>query len=127
MKLKNQRVRPRNERVSNTRQRRQQHLLDVRVRSHKATQHRNRRVLVLSSKIALGLALVTGAFFGVRFGAKRLFFENPDYQLSQIQVQTMDFAARPNSQSGRAARRREHFQRESRARPRPAFAAAAGG
>src|SRR5688572_31978906 len=54
---KNQRARPRNERVSNTRQRRQQHLLDVRVRSHKATQHRNRRVLVLTSKITLVLAL----------------------------------------------------------------------
>ena len=52
MKVKNQRLRPKNERVSNTRQRRQQHLLDVRVRSHKATQHRNRRVLVLFSKIA---------------------------------------------------------------------------
>ena len=88
MKLKNQRVRPRNERVSNTRQRRQQHLLDVRVRSHKATQHRNRRVLVLLSKIALVLALGIGVFFGVRLGAKRLFFENPDYRLSQISVQT---------------------------------------
>jgi cell division septal protein FtsQ len=88
MKPKNQRLRPRNERVSNTRQRRQQHLLDVRVRSHKATQHRNRRILVLLSKIVLVLVLVIGAFFGVRFGAKRLFFENPDYQLNQIEVQT---------------------------------------
>jgi len=88
MKLKNQRVRPRNERVSNTRQRRQQHLLDVRVRSHKATQHRNRRVLVFLSKIVLVFVLVIGVFFGVRLGAKRLFFENPDYQLSQIEVQT---------------------------------------
>jgi hypothetical protein len=88
MKAKNQRLRPRNERVSNTRQRRQQHLLDVRVRSHKATQHRNRRVLVIVSKIALALVLGAGAVLGVRFGAKRLFFENPDYQLSQIEVQT---------------------------------------
>jgi cell division septal protein FtsQ len=88
MKVKNQRVRPRNERVSNTRQRRQQHLLDVRVRSHKATQHRNRRVLVIVSKVLLVLAIGIGVFFGVRFGAKRLFFENPDYQLSQIEVQT---------------------------------------
>ena len=70
------------------RQRRQQHLLDVRVRSHKATQHRNRRVLVVVSKVLLGLALCIGAVFGVRFGAKRLFFENPDYRLSQIEVQT---------------------------------------
>ena len=88
MKIKNQRARPRNERVSNTRQRRQQHLLDVRVRSHKATQHRNRRVLVVVSKIVLVLVIGIGVFFGVRLGAKRLFFENPDYQLSQIEVQT---------------------------------------
>ena len=88
MKVKNQKLRPRNQRVSNTRQRRQQHLLDVRVRSHKATQHRNRRVLVALSKIALLAALVVGLVLGVRFGAKRFFFENPDYQLSQITVQT---------------------------------------
>jgi cell division septal protein FtsQ len=88
MKLKNQRGRPRNERVSNTKQRRQQHLLDVRVRSHKATQHRNRRVLVIVSKVMLVGAVGIGIFFGVRLGAKRLFFENPDYALSQIDVQT---------------------------------------
>jgi cell division septal protein FtsQ len=88
MKLKNQRVRPRNERVCNTRQRRQQHLLDVRVRSHKATQHRNRRILVLLSKVVLALVLVAGVILGVRFGAKHFFFENPDYQLSQIDIQT---------------------------------------
>src|SRR4051812_11202144 len=88
MKVKNQKLRSRNERVSNTRQRRQQHLLDVRVRSHKATQHRNRRILVLLSKIILAVALVVGVVLGVRFGAKRFFFENPDYQLSQIEIQT---------------------------------------
>lgn len=88
MKAKNQRLRPKNERVSNTRQRRQQHLLDVRVRSHKATQHRNRRILVSLSKIALVLALGVGVFVGVRYGAKHFFFENPDYQLSQIEFQT---------------------------------------
>src|SRR5205085_10983863 len=88
MKLKNQRTRPKNERVSNTRQRRQQRLLDVRVRSHKATQHRNRRILVAVSKLALLAALVTGIVLGVRVGARRFFFENPDYQLSQIDIQT---------------------------------------
>lgn len=88
MKPKNQRLRPRNERVSNTKQRRQQHLLDVRVRSHKATRHRNRRVLVIVSKIALTGAICTALVLGIRWGAKRFFFENPDYQLSQIEVQT---------------------------------------
>jgi hypothetical protein len=88
MKAKNQPARVRNERVSNTRQRRQQHLLDVRVRSHKATRHRNRRVLVIVSKVALVAALGAAVVFGVRFGARRLFFENPDYRLTQIEVQT---------------------------------------
>jgi len=88
MKVTNQRLRPRNQRVCNTKQRRQQHLLDVRVRSHKATRHRNRRVLVIVSKIALGIAVCAGVVLGVRFGAKRFFFENPDYQLSQIEIQT---------------------------------------
>ncbi|HEV2841334.1 MAG TPA: FtsQ-type POTRA domain-containing protein [Chthoniobacterales bacterium] len=88
MKATNQRPRARNERVSNPRQRRQQHLLDVRVRSHKATQHRNRRVLVVVSKVVLIAGVGVGLYFGVRLGAKRLFFENPDYQLSQINVQT---------------------------------------
>src|SRR5436190_11462658 len=88
MRAKKQSPRARNERVSNPRQRRQQHLLDVRVRSHKATQHRNRRVLVILSKIVLLLVMVSGAVFGVRYGAKRFFFENPEYALSQIEIQT---------------------------------------
>src|SRR5450432_2732491 len=88
MKATNQRPRARNKRVSNPRQRRQQHLLDVRVRSHKASQHRNRKVLVVVSKVLLAAVICAGLYFGVRLGAKRLFFENPDYQLSQIEVQT---------------------------------------
>ena len=88
MKDSNHRLRARNERVSNPRQRRRQHLLDVRVRSHKATRHRNRRVLVIVSKLILAATVCTGLYFGVQLGAKRLFFENPDYQLSQIRVQT---------------------------------------
>jgi cell division septal protein FtsQ len=87
-RLRHEKPRPRNQRISNPRQRRQQHLLDVKVRSHKATQHRNRRVLVLLSKILLTLVLGFGLYFGARFGAKRLFFENPEYRLSQIEVQT---------------------------------------
>lgn len=83
-----ERPRARNQRVSNTRQRRQQHLLDVKVRSHKATQHRNKRLMVIASKVLLA-ALVCGAVvFGVRFGSRRLFFDNPDYRLTKIEVQT---------------------------------------
>lgn len=78
----------RNQRVSNRRQRRQQHLLDVKVRSHKATQHRNHRILVVASKLLLFVLVCGALFFGVRYGAARLFFENLDYQLTKIEVRT---------------------------------------
>ncbi|MGI8481277.1 MAG: cell division protein FtsQ/DivIB [Chthoniobacterales bacterium] len=85
---KDQRPRARNQRVSNTRQRRHQHLLDVKVRSHTASQLRNRRILVAVSKFFLAVVVCGGLYIGVRLGAKRLFFENPDYRLSQIEVQS---------------------------------------
>ena len=75
--LANERPRARNQRVSNTRQRRQQHLLDVKVRSHKATQHRNKRLLVIASKVLLGALICGGLVFGVRFGSRRLFLTTP--------------------------------------------------
>ena len=83
-----ERPRARNQRVSNTRQRRQQHLLDVKVRSHKATQHRNHRVLVITSKVLLSVLVLAGLIFGIHYGARRIFFENPDYRLSKIDVKT---------------------------------------
>ena len=83
-----QHPRTRNLRVSNRRQRRQQHLLDVKVRSRKAVQHRNRRVLVFLSKIALVIGLAAGIYLGAGAGARRFFFDNPDYQLSTIEAQT---------------------------------------
>ena len=80
--------RPRNQRLSNQRQRRQQHLLDVKVRSRSATQHRNRRIVVWLSKIALVFTIGVSLYFGVREGARRFFFENPDYQIKVINLQT---------------------------------------
>src|SRR5438045_8332661 len=89
MRLSNStRKRPRNQRVSNPRQRKQQHLLDVKVRARKATQHRNRRVLVFISKILLAAAICAGIYFGARIGMRRFFFENPEYRLARIDVQT---------------------------------------
>jgi len=83
-----QRPRARNQRLSSFRQRRQQHLLDVKVRSRKAVQHRNRKFLVVFSKIALVIALIAAIYVGARFAAKRFFIDNPDYKLSAIEVQT---------------------------------------
>lgn len=79
---------PRNQRMTRPRQRRQQHLLDVKVRSRTASQHRNRRLLVVASKLALLIAVAGGACLGLREGARRLFFNNPDYRLTTIDVQS---------------------------------------
>src|SRR5437868_5295146 len=82
------RPRARNQRLSSFRQRRQQHLLDVKVRSRKAVQHRNRKFLGVFSKIALVIALIAVIYVGGRVAAKRFFIDNPDYKLSTIEVQT---------------------------------------
>jgi cell division septal protein FtsQ len=86
--LKRKQTRAANQRLSTRRQRRQQHLLDVRVRSQRVSHHRNRRVLVLLSKGVLGVALCAGMYYGARQGLSRFFFDNPDYRLSMIAVQT---------------------------------------
>jgi cell division protein FtsQ len=83
-----QRPRVRNRRVSTFRQRRQQHLLDVKVRSRTAVQHRNRKFLVAFSKVALVIALAAAIYVGGRIAAKRFFIDNPDYKLTNIEVQT---------------------------------------
>ena len=87
-RVANERPRVRNQRVSNTKQRRNQHLLDVKVRSHTATQHRNHRILVIASKVLLAIAICAGIVYGIRYGSERLFFDNPDYRLTNISVQT---------------------------------------
>jgi cell division septal protein FtsQ len=88
MKAKRSSPRPRNQRASNGRQRRQQHLLDVKVRSRSASQHRNRRIVVVLSKFGLFVVIIIGLYFGGRRLADRFFFENPDYRVSTIDVQT---------------------------------------
>src|SRR5438132_2507300 len=80
--------RSRNRRVSNVRQRRQQHLLDVKVRSRRATQHRVRRAMGVLSKVILTAVIVAAAYLGVRAAARRLFVENPAFQLKTIELQT---------------------------------------
>jgi cell division septal protein FtsQ len=88
MRRAQRRSQSRNRRVSNMRQRRQQHLLDVRVRSRKAAQHRARRALAVLSRVILLAAVCAAIYAGTREAARRLFFENPDYQLKTIEFQT---------------------------------------
>src|ERR1043166_1575146 len=88
MSFRQRTSRTRNRRLSNVRQRRQQHLLDVKVRSRRATQNRLRSAMGLVWKMALFLILCAGGFVGAREAAKRLFFQNPDYQVKTIELQT---------------------------------------
>lgn len=80
------RLRKQNKRASTSRQRKQQHLLDVKVRAKKASARRTRGVLLAVA----GFILVASVLAGVVFGAKRalnaLFFANADYALKTIDV-----------------------------------------
>ncbi len=79
-------VRKQNKRASSTRQRKHQHLLDVKVRAKNAAARRTQNVLLT----VCGLVLVASVLGGVAFGAKRvlnsLFFANSDYALKTIEV-----------------------------------------
>jgi cell division septal protein FtsQ len=75
-----------NRRTSTRRQRRDQHLLDVKVRSQKATQQRNRRIMTVFCTLTI---LITGAvalYRGGRAAMKHFLWENPDYQIAEIEV-----------------------------------------
>src|SRR5262249_18755109 len=78
----------RNRRLSNVRQRRQQHLLDVKVRSRRATQHRVRSAMGLVWRVGLFVIFCAAAYAGGREAVRRLFFENPDYHVQTIELQT---------------------------------------
>src|SRR5262249_7867335 len=77
-----------NRRVSTSRQRRQQHLLDVKVRARRASHHRNRRILLFVTKLVLMVGICAGLYYGVRLGLSRFFFDNPDYRVSTIGIRT---------------------------------------
>jgi hypothetical protein len=78
----------RNRRLSNVRQRRQQHLLDVKVRSRRATQHRIRSAMGVLWKLTFVVIFCGAAYVGGREAVKRLFFENPEYHVQTIELQT---------------------------------------
>ncbi len=78
----------RNQRVSSSRHRRQQHLLEVTVRHDKAAAKRARTIFNFTWKTLLVCATVSGVVFGVREGYRRLFWENPDLFLKELRVST---------------------------------------
>ncbi len=82
------RAQPRNQRVSSRKQRKQQHLLDVKVRYRAATRQRNRRALVWFSWLFLFCAAVGGIGYGGREALRRFFWQNPDYNLKAVKIHT---------------------------------------
>jgi cell division protein FtsQ len=79
-------VRKQNKRASSTRQRKHQHLLDVKVRAKNVAARRMQNVLLT----LCGLVLIASVLGGIAFGAKRvlnaLCFANADYALKTIEV-----------------------------------------
>jgi len=78
----------RNQRVSNKKQRKQQHLLEVTVRQEIAVSQRNRAIFSYSWRILLAVALVAGAWIGGREALRTFVWENPDYYLTDLRVTT---------------------------------------
>lgn len=75
-----------NQRLSTTRQRKQQHLLEVKVRSHKFKQQRNRKVLNALFKIILLASLAGGTWYGGRECLNRFLWRNTDYNLTTVEI-----------------------------------------
>jgi cell division septal protein FtsQ len=88
MSFRQRTSRTRNRRLSNVRQRRQQHLLDVKVRSRRATQYRIRSAMGVMWKVLIFAALCAAGYAGAREAVRRLVFENPDYHVQTIELQT---------------------------------------
>lgn len=82
------RVQPRNQRVSSRKQRKQQHLLDVKVRSRAANRQRNRRVVAWISALFLTCTAIGGAWYGGRKALRHYFWQNPEYNLTEVEIHT---------------------------------------
>jgi len=78
----------RNQRASTRKHRKQQHLLDVTVRSRKASQQRNRRIVAWFCSLILFAGIIGGAVYGARKGLQKFFWDNPDYNLAEIEIKT---------------------------------------
>lgn len=77
-----------NKRVSNKRQRKQKHLLDVKLRESKERSRRFRAVSGFICKVILFGMIAGGLWFGGKEGLRRFVWENPDYFLKEINFTT---------------------------------------
>jgi len=76
----------RNQRLSTSRQRKQQHLLDVKVRSYKFKQQRNRQAVLGLCKIVLVLSGIAAVYYGGRECLNRFLWKNPDYNVTNVEI-----------------------------------------
>ncbi|MGA3169932.1 MAG: FtsQ-type POTRA domain-containing protein [Chthoniobacteraceae bacterium] len=79
---------PGNRRVTSRKQRKQQHLLDVKVRSRAATRQRNRSLLAFLSGALLFCAAIGGVWYGGRAALRKYFWQNPEYNLAEVEIHT---------------------------------------
>ena len=77
-----------NRRLSTTRQRRQQHLLDVKVRARRASARRLQKGFFVLSLLLILLSLLGAGLFGAQRLLNALFFTNPDYAIHSVEVTT---------------------------------------
>jgi cell division septal protein FtsQ len=75
-----------NRRLSTTRQRRQQHLLDVKVRARRASARRLQKGFLVLSLLLILLSLLGAGLFGAQRLLNSLFFTNPDYAIHSVEV-----------------------------------------
>jgi cell division protein FtsQ len=80
--------RKQNRRLSTSRQRRQQHLLDVRVRTRKAAARRTQQIFFIFSVLLIVGSSIVGIIFGAKRALNSWFFENSDYAVRNIEVAT---------------------------------------
>lgn len=79
---------PSNKRISNSRQRKQQHLLDVKLRASTERTRRFRAVCGFVFKTIFFAGLGAGVWFGGKEALRRFVWENPDYYLHEINFTT---------------------------------------
>lgn len=79
---------PANKRISSTRQRKQQHVLDVKLRASTERSRRFRAVSGFIIKTIFFVGLIVGAWLGGKEALRRFVWENPDYYVHEINFST---------------------------------------